>query len=109
MNSKLILSSAIAGLVALSLANGAVAQEKKAVKEKCFGVAMKEKNDCGTATHSCAGKAKTDYAPDEWKYVAKGTCDDIKKKLMKEGKIKDSMDKKMDKMDKMDKMEKPKS
>jgi uncharacterized membrane protein len=84
MNSKLILSSAIAGLVALSTASGtAVAQDKKAEKEKCYGIAKKGANDCGTAKHSCAGQAAADNAPDEWKYVAKGTCEGMKGSLKK--------------------------
>ncbi|MBL0121449.1 MAG: DUF2282 domain-containing protein [Betaproteobacteria bacterium] len=84
MNTKLILSSAIAGLVALSTASGiAVAQEKKAEKEKCFGVAKKGMNDCGTAKHSCAGQAAADNIPEEWKYVAKGTCESMKGSLKK--------------------------
>jgi uncharacterized membrane protein len=81
MNSKLILSSAIAGLVALSAAGGAIAEEKKAEKEKCFGIAMKGQNDCGTAKHSCAGKAEADKVAEEWKYVAKGSCEKMGGKL----------------------------
>ena len=34
-------------------------------------------NDCGTGAHTCAGKAKKDNAPEEWKYVAKGTCEKL--------------------------------
>ena len=79
MKTKLILSSAIAALVAMSAASGtAVAQEKKAEKEKCYGVAKKGANDCGTAKHSCAGQATADNQPAEWKYVAKGTCEQLK-------------------------------
>lgn len=75
MNAKLILT-AIAGVVALTTASGvAVAQEKKVAKEKCYGIAKKEKNDCGTAKHSCAGQAAADNLPEEWKYVPKGTCE----------------------------------
>jgi uncharacterized membrane protein len=82
MNSKLILSSAIAGLVALSVSAGPVAaQEKKAAKEKCYGVAKKGQNDCGTAKHSCAGQAAADNLPEEWKYVAKGSCEKMGGKL----------------------------
>ncbi len=34
-------------------------------------------NDCASAagTHSCAGQAKMDNDPKDWKYVAKGTCE----------------------------------
>lgn len=50
-------------------------------KEICYGIAKKGKNDCGTKTHSCAGQAKKDYDPKEWKYVTTGTCKKIKEKL----------------------------
>ena len=46
-------------------------------KEKCYGIAKAGQNDCGTARHTCAGKATKDKAPDEWKYVAKGSCEKI--------------------------------
>jgi uncharacterized membrane protein len=46
-------------------------------KEKCYGVAKAGQNDCASAngSHSCAGQAKKDKDPNEWKYVAKGTCE----------------------------------
>ena len=79
MNQKLIISSALAGLIALGAVGNAVAEDKPAGKEKCFGVAKAGQNDCAnaTATHSCAGQAKVDQAPEEWNYVAKGTCDKL--------------------------------
>jgi uncharacterized membrane protein len=45
-------------------------------KEKCFGVALKGKNDCaaGPGT-SCAGTSKVDYQGNSWSYMAKGTCE----------------------------------
>ena len=44
--------------------------------EKCFGVAMKGKNDCAAgAGTSCAGTQKMDYQGNSWKYVPKGTCE----------------------------------
>ncbi len=69
---KLLLSAAMAGVMAASIAAPAFASEK----EKCFGIAKAGKNDCGSAdgSHSCAGQAKTDNSPNEWKYVAKGEC-----------------------------------
>ncbi|MEO5677299.1 MAG: DUF2282 domain-containing protein [Usitatibacter sp.] len=70
-----LLQSALAGLVAMGLNPAASAQDSKGDKEKCYGVAKAGQNDCGTATHTCAGKAKKDNAPEEWKYVAKGTCE----------------------------------
>ena len=76
MDSKTkLLHSAVAGLVALGLAQQATAQDTKGEREKCYGVAKAGQNDCGTASHTCAGQSKKDNAPDEWKYVAKGTCE----------------------------------
>ena len=66
-----LLQSAVAGVVALGL-RPAQGQEGR---EKCYGIAKAGQNDCGTATHTCAGQAKKDYAPDEWKYVPTGTCE----------------------------------
>jgi uncharacterized membrane protein len=68
-----LLQSALAGLVALGTAGAARAAGGE--KEKCYGIAKAGKNDCGTATHTCAGLAKKDNLPDEWKYVPKGTCE----------------------------------
>jgi uncharacterized membrane protein len=42
--------------------------------EKCYGIAQAGKNDCSTRKHSCAGQAKTNNDPSDWKAVAKGTC-----------------------------------
>jgi uncharacterized membrane protein len=82
MQNKMIFSTAIASLVALSALSGAVqAQDKATEKEKCFGVAKKAANDCGTAKHSCAGQAAADNLPEEWKYVAKGSCEKMGGKL----------------------------
>lgn len=60
---------------ALSVASGAaVAADKKAKKEKCYGIVAKGMNDCATSTHSCAGQSKVDNHPEEWVYVTKGLC-----------------------------------
>ncbi len=49
---------------------------KKDAMEKCYGVALKGKNDCaaGPGT-SCAGTSKVDYQSDAWKMVPKGSCE----------------------------------
>ncbi len=49
--------------------------EKSADKEKCFGVALKGKNDCkaGAGT-TCAGTSKVDYQGNAFSLVPKGTC-----------------------------------
>jgi uncharacterized membrane protein len=86
MNHRLIVSSALASAMALGLVGQAVAQEK----EKCYGIAKAGQNDCGNlaGTHSCAGQAKVDNDPGEWKYVAKGTCKDLKGMSADEAKAK---------------------
>jgi uncharacterized membrane protein len=45
-------------------------------KDKCFGVALKGKNDCkaGAGT-TCAGTSTVDYQANAWSLVPKGTCD----------------------------------
>ena len=71
-----LIQSAVAAVLALAAAQQvAAADDKSAPKEKCYGVAKAGQNDCGTARHTCAGKATKDNAPDEWKYVPKGTCE----------------------------------
>jgi uncharacterized membrane protein len=82
-SNKTLVTSAIAGLLALGLTGAANAQDKPAPKEKCYGNVKKAQNDCGTSKHSCAGKATADNDPEEWKFVAKGTCEKAGGKLTK--------------------------
>ena len=42
-----------------------------------LGVAKAGKNDCQTATSSCAGTAKKDAEASAWVGVPKGTCEKI--------------------------------
>ncbi|KMJ54678.1 hypothetical protein ACG97_02800 [Vogesella sp. EB] len=68
--SSTLLASTLTAVIAMSAAAPAVA----ASKEKCYGVAAAGKNDCAANGHSCAGQAKLDKDPAEWKYVAAGSC-----------------------------------
>ncbi|MBL0142814.1 MAG: DUF2282 domain-containing protein [Betaproteobacteria bacterium] len=86
MNSKrALIRSALAGVVALGLGQVRAADahdgQPAADKEKCYGIAKAGQNDCGTATHACAGLARKDNAPDEWRLVPKGTCAKLGGKL----------------------------
>ena len=77
MNQSALVAAAAASLLSTVLvAMPAAAQEK----EKCYGIAKAGQNDCAnlSGTHSCAGQSKADNADDEWKYVGKGTCKDMK-------------------------------
>ena len=42
--------------------------------ERCYGIARKGLNDCGTHLHACGGQASRDNDPAEWILVPKGTC-----------------------------------
>ena len=88
MNQRQIVSSALASVLALGLVGSVAAQDKG--KEKCFGIAKAGQNDCAntSGSHSCAGQSKVDMAPDEWKYVAKGTCKEMKGMTADEAKMK---------------------
>lgn len=68
-------SLAIALGTAMTLAAAPVAAQS-ADKEKCYGVALKGKNDCkaGPGT-SCAGTSKVDHQGNAWSMVPKGTCE----------------------------------
>ena len=88
MNQGLIISSALASALALGFTGQAAAQDKEKTKEKCYAVAKAGQNDCSnlSGSHSCAGQAKLDMDPGEWKYVAKGTCKEMKGKTAGEAK-----------------------
>ena len=73
MRNTILVASALATVLSLSAVPGAQAADN----EKCYGIAKAGKNDCQTATHSCAGTSTTDAAGDSWIYVPKGTCDKI--------------------------------
>jgi uncharacterized membrane protein len=92
MNQRLIVSSALASALALGLVGQVAAQDK----EKCYGIAKTGANDCAslTGSHSCAGQAKADNDPVEWKYTPKGTCKDMKGMTAEEAKKKAEMKKK---------------
>ncbi|OGT43749.1 MAG: hypothetical protein A3F13_08410 [Gammaproteobacteria bacterium RIFCSPHIGHO2_12_FULL_40_19] len=62
------------GVAAIS--TQAVAKSKCPV-EKCYGIAKKAKNDCGTPKHACAAQSKSDGEKNDWMFVMKGNCDRI--------------------------------
>jgi uncharacterized membrane protein len=77
MNQREMIAATAAAVMSMTmLAAPAAAAEK----EKCFGIAKAGQNDCASisGSHSCAGQSKVDMDKTEWKYVAKGTCKDMK-------------------------------
>jgi uncharacterized membrane protein len=76
--SKIILRSALSGLVAIGLGvNATAALAQKGNNEKCAGIVKAGKNDCGTSYSSCAGTSKVDNDKEAWVYLPKGTCERI--------------------------------
>ncbi len=88
MNQKLIVASAFASLLAFGATAHAETDAKG--KEKCYGIAQAGHNDCANlaGSHDCSGQAKTDMAAGDWKYVATGTCKDMKGMSEAEAKVK---------------------
>lgn len=72
-----LLAAALATVCAASAVTAHADDKNKNEKEKCFGVAKAGQNDCAPANgaHSCAGQAKKDMDPADWKFVPKGSCE----------------------------------
>ncbi|MEO8060089.1 MAG: DUF2282 domain-containing protein [Burkholderiales bacterium] len=87
MNQRLIVSSALASVLAMGMLGAAQAQDN--AKEKCYGIAKAGANDCAnlSGSHSCAGQSKNAMGADEWNYVAKGTCAKMGGKSAEEAKM----------------------
>lgn len=87
-----LIQSAVAGLFALGLvaASGSALADDSAAKEKCFGVAKAGQNDCGGkySKHACAGQSTKDMDPNDFKLVAKGSCEKMGGKLNAAGEMK---------------------
>lgn len=73
MNTKTLAIAAAVGSLLVLGANPALAGEK--TKDKCYGVAKAGQNDCAANGHACAGQAKMDNDPAEWKHVPKDECE----------------------------------
>ena len=75
-NRHALIAAALASVCATALAADSLPASSAAPteQEQCFGVAKAGQNDCSTAKHSCAGQAKVDKDPNEWKMVVKGSC-----------------------------------
>jgi len=74
MKSSLTIAAALS--TALLLGVAAQAQAQGSI-EKCYGVSKAGKNDCQTASSSCAGTSKKDAEASAWLGVPKGTCEKI--------------------------------
>ena len=73
-------TASIVTAAVLALSSGSLVvsgQASAGEMEKCYGVAKAGKNDCQTATSSCAGTSKTDRQADAFIAVPSGTCGKI--------------------------------
>lgn len=75
-NIKLAIGAAVAGVITMVAAT-ALAADKPGATEKCYGVAAAGKNDCQTASNSCAGTSEKDRQPDAFVTLPKGLCTKI--------------------------------
>ena len=87
MNQRAMIAAAAASLMSLAMVSAPVQAQEK---DKCYGIAKMGQNDCANlaGTHDCSGKSKVDMDKGDWKYVAKGTCKDMKGMSMDEAKMK---------------------
>ncbi|NEP88506.1 MAG: DUF2282 domain-containing protein [Okeania sp. SIO2C2] len=87
INKKLVVASAITGVLAVGLTTFGNSQEALAGKEgmeKCAGIVKAGMNDCNANGHSCSGQSTVSGDPNEWIYVAEGTCEKIVGATLKE-------------------------
>ena len=70
---KLAIAAAVGSFLAAGMTGTVVAGDTGS-KDKCYGVAKAGKNDCAANGHSCAGQAKKDNDPNEWKHMSKDDC-----------------------------------
>jgi uncharacterized membrane protein len=71
----LSLGLALGAALSFASMSAGAADAPGAKGEKCYGVALKGKNDCkaGAGT-TCAGTSKVDHQGNAWSLVPKGTC-----------------------------------
>lgn len=78
MDRRTALLSLIAGSLTAAVSMTAVPAAAQDAKDKCFGVSLAGQNDCAAGPGTtCAGTSKVDYQGNAWKYVPKGTCEQI--------------------------------
>jgi uncharacterized membrane protein len=75
-NKTPVLAAAISSLL-IAGAGAIGSQSVAADMEKCYGVVKAGKNDCQTATSSCAGTSTADSQADAWVFLPKGSCEKI--------------------------------
>lgn len=77
MNKATLISAVMAA--ASVAASAQAADMHKASQDRCYGIAKAGENNCASAAgaHSCAGMTKANYDGQDFKDVAKGTCEQM--------------------------------
>ena len=73
---RIAIASALAAAVTAAVVLPVAAQAQSNM-EKCYGISKAGKNDCQTASSSCAGTSKKDAQTDAWLSFPKGACEKI--------------------------------
>ena len=83
-DSKLVLKTALAGVIAMGIVGLSQAANAKDMKgdhmaktEKCYGINAAHKNDCASPGHSCAGQDAKARDPNAFVAVPAGLCGKI--------------------------------
>lgn len=79
MKTRVLAGAMLAVIASAGIASAADKADTKPEREKCYGVAKAEKNDCSAkdGSNSCAGHAKKDRDENTWIYLPKGLCDKL--------------------------------
>ncbi|HKJ09087.1 MAG TPA: DUF2282 domain-containing protein [Gammaproteobacteria bacterium] len=76
-DTRLIMSAALTGLVALAGTSTPAMAADHASMQKCYGINKAHMNDCASADHGCKGMATKARDPQSYVYVPKGVCQKI--------------------------------
>jgi uncharacterized membrane protein len=81
MTQRAFITASATALLASMLASTSVQAQHPT--ERCWGIAKAGENHCATksGSHSCAGQAKKDHDPSDWKVVPAGACEKMGGKL----------------------------
>ena len=77
------LAALVLGAATIALNMSAAQAAEKATgkpdRERCYGIAKAGENSCAASngSHSCAGQAKVNFSGQEFKEIAKGTCEQM--------------------------------
>lgn len=79
MKKEILAATILAALIGSGVAQAADKAGTKQDREKCYGVAKAQKNDCAAkdGSNACAGQAKKDDDTNNWVYVPKGLCNKL--------------------------------